>query len=473
MGYYEDKRKELFELLDLVRRERATFQELAKREQERLDKQIELLNYFGIYGEQDSDLGKILKAKEKLNRELLEFEQHKQLTNRETEKTIAEGRARLEASRRESDKQLEDKRQGLMKLARDLAAGGSREAITQLAGEKSQGFPWLAKAYEDYFLLQDLQLRNYLETKVHPVQRDSAASTVRRQLAKERREAEKAARIASYLLEYCRYLAPWLDEYICLEVKELDEIIKDIHSSWEKKEKVFDEEVKRHFGPKYYEGLTPTERLQKKLDWYWDRPDKYNWQIGRDYERYVGYLYETNGWNVYYHGKKAFEDLGRDLVCKKDEAIEIVQCKYWAREKTIHEKHIYYLFGTTVEYYLENIEGERDLQLGLFPSLIQKRNVTPKLIATIDISPKAEQVANLLGVKIERIPFQRYPSVKCNVSRRTGEKIFHLPFDQQYDTALIEEERNECYVSTVKEAEDLGFRRAFRWHGSTDSIALV
>ena len=115
----------------------------------------------------------------------------------------------------------------------------------------------------------------------------------------------------------------------------------------------------------------------------------------------------------------------------------------------------------------------RDLQLGLFPSLIQKRNVTPKLIATIDISPKAEQVANLLGVKIERIPFQRYPSVKCNVSRRTGEKIFHLPFDQQYDTALIEEERNECYVSTVKEAEDLGFRRAFRWHGSTDSIALV
>jgi hypothetical protein len=77
MGYYEDKRKELFELLDLVRRERATFQELAKREQERLDKQIELLNYFGIYGEQDSDLGKILKAKEKLNRELLEFEQHK------------------------------------------------------------------------------------------------------------------------------------------------------------------------------------------------------------------------------------------------------------------------------------------------------------------------------------------------------------------------------------------------------------
>ncbi|MBN9350034.1 MAG: hypothetical protein J0H55_05050 [Chitinophagaceae bacterium] len=34
------------------------------------------------------------------------------------------------------------------------------------------------------------------------------------------------------------------------------------------------------------------------------------------------------------------EDLGRDLVCKKNNEIEIVQCKYRANHKTIHEKHI-------------------------------------------------------------------------------------------------------------------------------------
>jgi len=33
----------------------------------------------------------------------------------------------------------------------------------------------------------------------------------------------------------------------------------------------------------------------------------------------------------------------------------------------------------------------------------------------------------------------------------------------------VEEERNECYVETVKEAEGLGFRRAYRWRGKEPS----
>ena len=334
-----------------------------------------------------------------------------------------------------------------------------------LVKEKTVGFPWLAQAYDNYHELEDLKVETYLKSKAHPAIK---AAEHHKQIAKERREAEKAARLANYLLDYCHYLAPWLDEYIGLEAKELDEIIKEIHSAWEKKEKEFDEEVKRHFGPKY-EGLTPTEKLQKKLDWYWGKPNKSNRQIGRDYERYSGYLYEIEGWNVNYHGKKGFEDLGRDLVCKKANAVEIIQCKRWAQEKIIHEKHIYYLFGTTVEYFIEKFGGE-DLQLALFPSLVRKRNVIPKLVTTIDVSPKAEQVAKVLGVGIEKVPSEPYPSVKCNVARRTGEKIFHLPFDQQYDTILIEEERLECYVETVAEAEALGFRHAYRWKGEVAQI---
>jgi len=54
---------------------------------------------------------------------------------------------------------------------------------------------------------------------------------------------------------------------------------------------------------------------------------------------------------------------------------------------------------------------------------------------------------------------------KCNISQKTKEKIYHLPFDQQYDKVLIEE-KNECYVETCEEAENLGFRRAWRWQGN-------
>ena len=45
---------------------------------------------------------------------------------------------------------------------------------------------------------------------------------------------------------------------------------------------------------------------------------------------------------------------------------------------------------------------------------------------------------------------------------RNGEKIYHLPFDQQYDKTKLEKKYGEFYCKTVKEAEDSGFRRAFR-----------
>jgi hypothetical protein len=301
-----------------------------------------------------------------------------------------------------------------------------------------------------------------LETKSHPALK---AAEELRQKAKECREAEKAARIGESLLQYCRFLAPWLDDYIGIESEELDAIIHEIHSSWEKKEKELDEDVKRQTGPSVWNSLTPMEKLQRKLDWYWEKPNKTNWQLGRDYENYIGYLYECKGWAVYFHGTKGFEDLGRDLICQKDKCVEIIQCKNWSQSKTIHEKNIYYLFGTTVEYYIENFGKQEDMQLSLIPSHIKKREITPKLITTTVVSPKAEQVSEVLGVVIERIPFQRYPSVKCNVARQTGEKIYHLPFDQQYEKILIEEERAECYVETVAEAESLGFRHAFKWTG--------
>jgi hypothetical protein len=92
--------------------------------------------------------------------------------------------------------------------------------------------------------------------------------------------------------------------------------------------------------------------------------------------------------------------------------------------------------------------------------------VIPILYTSTKLTDRAKEFANYLGVKyFEDTPLKEYPSIKCNISRRCNEKIYHLPFDQQYDRTMIEEERNEKYVETVQQAEDLGYRRAWRWQG--------
>lgn len=59
-----------------------------------------------------------------------------------------------------------------------------------------------------------------------------------------------------------------------------------------------------------------------------------------------------------------------------------------------------------------------------------------------------------------------YPCIKCNISKVDGERIYHLPFDQQYNHTKIEPKTGELYVATVKEAELNRFRRAWRWKGT-------
>ena len=40
--------------------------------------------------------------------------------------------------------------------------------------------------------------------------------------------------------------------------------------------------------------------------------------------------------------------MGRDLIVSKEKKLFVIQCKRWAAEKTIHEKHIFQLYGTTI-----------------------------------------------------------------------------------------------------------------------------
>ena len=78
----------------------------------------------------------------------------------------------------------------------------------------------------------------------------------------------------------------------------------------------------------------------------------------------------------------------------------------------------------------------------------------------------AKKVTKALHIRLDTLKIKKdYPMIKCNINPQTKEKIYHLPFDQQYDKIIIGNNSGEFYASTVKEAVKKGFRRAFRYRG--------
>ena len=75
-------------------------------------------------------------------------------------------------------------------------------------------------------------------------------------------------------------------------------------------------------------------------------------------------------------------------------------------------------------------------------------------------------MATALSVEIiENEPLGEFPRIKCNINNDefgSQTKIYHLPMDQQYDRTIIGNRIGEFHAFTVKEAEDAGFRRAFK-----------
>ena len=216
-----------------------------------------------------------------------------------------------------------------------------------------------------------------------------------------------------------------------------------------------------------YRTLSVTERNQRALDNYWNRKNKTHTEIGADYEKSIGYWeYEKKGWNVEYFGiDKGVEDMGRDLICisPDKQRTHIVQCKFWSSKKEIHENHINQLFGTTVRFIIEST-GSRSI--GEIVKILDSGTVVPVFYTKTKLSPTAKSFAETLGIEVhENVEMKLYPMVKCNVSRRSQEKIYHLPFDQQYENIKIEPPE-EFIAMTVAEAEQAGFRRAFKWRGT-------
>ncbi len=328
---------------------------------------------------------------------------------------------------------------------RKVELNHQKEGVLQMAKERQIGFPWLAEAYDEYFSIDENEAIEFLLNKTRPAPR---ASDLLKVCSLARRKAEKEKKIAEYLVKYYESIAPFL-----LELKEEVEVPteEDIKMLQDYSDEEREDSVTKFITKEEYRKLTSLERNQIALDRFWERP-KSNWLIGRLYERYVGYLYEEKGYDVEYFGIfQGFEDLGRDLICRKRDEVVIVQCKNWAKFRTIYEKHIFQFFGTVFHFKDSNPNKK---VMGMFYS-------------TTKLSDFAKRFSKELGIGLEENhTFDKsYPCIKCNISKKDGQKIYHLPFDQQYDTVKIEPKTGEFYCKTVKEAENAGFRRAFKYSG--------
>lgn len=306
--------------------------------------------------------------------------------------------------------------------------------IEHIFKNNTQAFSYVAVLYADYLLLDYENAENFLLHKKRPA------------LGEGLRIGALKSQTKSYLIELNR--TKYQLKYLLSLYPQLEDLFDSENDvSTPSKEQIIPDDT--------WSSLSESQKSQMMLNRYLSRP-KSKWEIGRDYELYVGYRYSLQGYHVDYFGSNnGLEDLGRDLIIEKGNEIGIIQCKYWASKKLIHEKHIAQLYGTLVSYIIEN---------NYLPTLVHG-----VLVTNISLSNTAKKFASFLDIKYkECYPMGDFPRIKCNVNTDTyglKTKIYHLPTDQQYDTVKISHPE-ECFVFTVEEAEKLGFRHAYKWHNT-------
>lgn len=254
-----------------------------------------------------------------------------------------------------------------------------------------------------------------------------------------------------YQLEYLCAIFPDLNQYLDYSVDDLESANDSVIQNPEK------DSVTDYLSREEYASLTETQRNQLALDRYIASRNKSKWQVGRDYEMYIGYLCETYLCDVEYSGiERQLEDLGRDLIAEDFSNIYIIQCKYWSRDKLIREKHIMQLYGTVMAYRITKKP---------------KKPVVGVFVTSTGLSDVAKAFAKTLGIIVhEYVALGDFPRIKCNIGwdkeRQCETHIYHLPMDLSYDVTKIEFP-GECMAFTCAEAESKGFRRSYRWHGDS------
>ncbi len=423
-NYYNEMKHKIDTERNALERQRKKYQDYYNKQEELLDsKRNEKITFLDI--------------KRKMMEDLLEKKEQSLL---EREKNIEI----LSKKRKEELTAEYEKRKQYLQEERDM--------IDTIISSKISAFPVIASMIADYTAKRDEYIAKTIE-EIRP--RAFKARDEVNKLKEEKRKLLAENLEYKWELKNLRSLLPWIDD-----IKD-DFIVPQTDEHFNLYYNGKDDDAKYWLTQEEYGKLSTIEKYQLALDRYMKR-HKSNAEIGKEYERYIGYLYENNGFKVTYWGiEKGLEDLGRDLICTKSNQIHIVQCKCWSEKKEIHEKHINQLFGTTVMYYMTNINPSGSIA-DFYDYLFSKRLI-PVFVATTNYSQQAISFANNLGVILKTVKLGTYPVIKCNIGNK-GEKIYHLPFDQQYDKVKINK-AGECLVTTVAEAEANGFRRAMRWFG--------
>ena len=307
--------------------------------------------------------------------------------------------------------------------------------------------PRLSQLAVDYLTMVYDSAADYLDTKQHPAHTEAIRI---RALKEETKQWIARCKETEYQLAYLKKLYPIIEEILDGDYTEArpDEPL-------ENRTKIAQDPARKYLSDEEWRELSPTERNQRALENY-VAGRKTNWEIGRDYEMYIGHCYLDAGCQVDFYGSNnGLEDLGRDLIVKVGSKTHIVQCKYWAQSKEIHENHIAQLYGSIVAYSMETSCPLEDV-IGI-------------LVTNTTLSEMAKKFCDLLNIQYqENVKMGDFPRIKCNIGVdeygcRT--RIYHLPMDQQYDKVKIKTSE-ECYAYTVQEAEAKGFRRAYRWYGN-------
>lgn len=208
--------------------------------------------------------------------------------------------------------------------------------------------------------------------------------------------------------------------------------------------------IKNWLSDEEYFQMTEQGREQLAVDRYISDSSKWSdWEKGRNYEIYSAYKLFNEGYDIIQEGlNKKLEDGGRDIIAthQKTGKVLIVQCKNWS--SLVRENVVFQLYGSFVQWKLDNEDKIKGVE------------VEPWLYITCGLSPEAIKCATLLGVRIRRLPMDRFPAIKCNVNHNTGQKIYHLPFDRHYDLVKINA-KGKGYKFEIVEAIKEGFRRAY------------
>ncbi|WP_304419060.1 restriction endonuclease, partial [Turicimonas muris] len=236
----------------------------------------------------------------------------------------------------------------------------------------------------------DERLAEYLENKDRPAY--SAAEAVRKVKVEKQKIRNELLFLRSKLDTYEEYF-PFLKE---LE----NEILNDREDfrSFTKTDLNEVDPVRKLLNYEEYSKLSVCQRNQLALDRYLSRTSKI--EVGKMYERFLGWEFEKAGYNVQYDGLLlGLVDRGRDFILSKDgsKTIKVVQAKCWSQSKTIHEKHIFQLFGTTYE--LQKKDPQHRYQA--------------VFVTTTALSEYAEYVAKLLKIQVVHKELRKdWPMIK-------------------------------------------------------------